>query len=212
VRVQASLDRLASHEPGGFELSRPPPVRRDGHVPLDQLAASVALEVDFVDWPVEVGTERVELGHAVLAHLALEPSGWTARVRTERRDRRHDPTSAHPPQVLECPRHERDRHVLERLEHGHHVERLTRERQPLGQVGPAHIRPGRTRRMCDRPPTRVHALRVDIELAQRFDHEPTRASGVEHSARGEEAPQQIRGDISVRRRTRVLLVARQAAT
>ena len=62
------------------------------------------LEVVFVDRPVEVGAERVELGDAVLAHLALEPSGWPARVRTERRDRRDDPTSAHPPQVLECPR------------------------------------------------------------------------------------------------------------
>ena len=64
-----------------------------------------------------------------------------------------------------------DRHVLERLEHGHDVERLTRERQPLRQVGPAHIGHDRTRRMCDRPSTRVDAFRVDIELAQRFDHE-----------------------------------------
>ena len=56
VRMQASLDRLASHEPGRFELPGPPAVRRDGHVPLDQLAASVALEVVFVDRPVEVGT------------------------------------------------------------------------------------------------------------------------------------------------------------
>ena len=140
VGMHTAFDLGAPHEAGGLELLGPPPVRRDRDVTLHELAAYVARQVLLSDRPVEVRTQFVERTNAVVAHFSFEPSRWPTRVRTEGRDRRDHPTTAHPAQLVERVCHQSGWDVLERLQHAHDVERIGCEREVLRHAGPSHER------------------------------------------------------------------------
>ena len=85
--------------------------------------------------------------------------------------------------------------------------------EALREIRAPHERTHRPRRVCDREAARVDALRIDADLTQCLDDEAVRASRIEHTPHGEEAPQQIRAATSAFDvAARVPLVSRQSAT
>ncbi len=212
--MQTPLDRPAAHEARSFELPRPPPVRRDRDVALEKVAPRASRgEVGLIDRSVVVSAEGIEVGDAVVADLALEPARRPARVRSERRNRRDQPPSAHTAELGERVRHPLWRNVLERLEHRDHVERVAREREPLRQVRAPDVgrdrAPPRPRspigsRRCLRPRS-SSSRRASTTKPCAHPASSTRPGGKKRQSRS-------RGDIRVRRVACVALVARQPAT